>query len=404
MDQASGGAPQSTTNPRRDMSISSLRGVAVFLLVASHVYGLAPDNGLQVSGDTFGRYLTDSLEFLRMPLFTVISGYVYAMRPVQSTSALPQLVRGKSRRLLLPLVLLTAIVGGLQVLAGIGGDGPTPADVALGYVYGWSHLWFLQAIFIVFLVVGLLDARGRLLSLRSWSAALLLGGLLYVVVLLPDALDVFSLNGAIRLLPFFLLGVGLRRFSAELVRRPVVLGTAAVFGVALALDQLVLLTEPSIPGWGRRVVLAAAGVSGVTVLFHLRRYLTWRPLAWIGTYAFSIYLLHTIANSGAKIAMGLLGVSSDPVLFVVGLAAAVLAPIAFHVLFGRIGVVRLLILGEKPLTPVAPTPDTASVATGDPARVEPGTRAPAVHHERSAEGSRAGHGRPRRRPSRSRRR
>ena len=349
----------------------------MLLLVAGHVYGLGAAEGLRRPEDTFGHYLTDSVEPLRMPLFTVISGYVYALRPVTSTSGLPGLVRGKARRLLLPLLLLTAVVGGLQILSGRGGGSLTVGDVAAGYLYGFSHLWFLYAIFVVFVVAGLLDATGRLARVRPWAAAWALGALAYVLVLLPHRFDVFSLNGALRLFPFFLLGYALRRHAQLFSGNRVVGAAVAVFVLSGAVEQLVIITDAELAGPARRALGLVVGTSGLVALFRVRHVFRSRLLAWVGTYAFTIYLLHTTANAGVKTVLRAVGVDSVPVLFTTGVLAAILLPVLFHVTAGRYALVRTLVLGEKPLPAAVEAPDSpgpSTTGTGDAAeRQEPGS-------------------------------
>ena len=339
----------------------------MLLLVAGHVYGLNPDTGLRQPSGTLGHYLTDSFEPLRMPLFTVISGFVYALRPVGSTADLPRLVRGKARRLLVPLVPLTALVGGLQLVAGLGNGGLTVADVARGYLYGYSSLWFLYAIFIVFVVVGVLDARGLLASPRTWSLAWLASALTYVLVLLPSRFDVFSTNGALRLLPFFLLGLALRRHASVLQSRRATQVALAVLVPSLAVAQYVVITDAAVPRTGSRALDVVVGTAGLVCLFRVRSAFRWRLLAWIGTYAFTIYLLHTVAAAGARFALDAVGVASVAVSFAVAGAAAITLPVLFHVTAGRIGIVRTVVLGERPRARVAPTPMTSGPATGDTA-------------------------------------
>ncbi len=355
---ADGGPP--ARGARRDASIQSLRGLAVVLLVAGHVYGLGPAVGMQVSGDTVGRYLTESLEYLRMPLFTVISGYVYAFRPVR-TNGVGRFLSAKSRRLLLPLLPLTAIVGGLQILAGSATNtSPSASFVLRGYVFGYSHLWFLQAIFLVLAVVALLDARGLLDTMRGWLTTCALGVVGYVAIAVPHAYDVFSIGGALRLFPFFLLGYGLVRHREALASRPVMIGLLVVFVVGYGAQQALMLggvptglqatgadVDPA--GAPLRALAVVVGIAGIACLFRIRHRVTVPGLAWVGEYAFPIYLLHTIAAAGSRLVLDTTGVQSVPVVFTAGLLAALLLPVAFERIFGRINLIRVVLLGEKPL-------------------------------------------------------
>lgn len=322
------------------------------MLVGGHVYGLDAATGMAVSGETVGRYLTDSMEYVRMPLFTVISGYVYAMRPVPGWPAVPSFLRAKSRRLLLPLLPLVLIVGLLQSLAGASSNAsPSLAEIARGYVYGYSHLWFLEALFLVMIAMAVLDAAHRLDSLRGWGITLAVGLGVYVVVEVPPDFDVFRLSGALLLFPFFVLGYGLARHRDALTSRALTAGLLAVFLLGFGAQQVMLAhgveTSPlTVP---LRALAAVVGVAGTATLFRARHLLQNRPMSWIGAYAFTIYLLHTIAAAATRFLFDGVGVDSRVVIFATGMVAAILLPIAFERLFGRYNPIRVVLLGEKPL-------------------------------------------------------
>jgi len=60
--------------------IETLRGLACVLLVRYHVIGADPWQGLCIA-DGPVRWLNDGIAYLRMPLFTILSGLVYGLRP-----------------------------------------------------------------------------------------------------------------------------------------------------------------------------------------------------------------------------------------------------------------------------------------------------------------------------------
>ena len=88
---------------KKDQSIETLRGLAIILMVAGHVIGNTSAHGMRVEDDSVFRHIYFSLKFLRMPLFTVISGYVYALRPL-NTTMIGRFIKGKARRILVPMV------------------------------------------------------------------------------------------------------------------------------------------------------------------------------------------------------------------------------------------------------------------------------------------------------------
>ncbi len=93
-----------------------------------------------------------------MPLFTVISGFVYAMRPIRALHQMPGLLRAKTRRLLLPLLTVGTALFVLELSVPGTHLKLEPHDFWRVYTMPYEHLWFLQAIFLVFVVVGFVDA------------------------------------------------------------------------------------------------------------------------------------------------------------------------------------------------------------------------------------------------------
>ncbi|QQO50373.1 acyltransferase [Raoultella ornithinolytica] len=82
----------------RDLSIDSLRGLACLLVVFIHCLSTLYQNGI-LSNDFWLVKISAFLSYLRMPLFTFLSGFVYSMRPAKKEN-LPQFVKGKIRRIL----------------------------------------------------------------------------------------------------------------------------------------------------------------------------------------------------------------------------------------------------------------------------------------------------------------
>lgn len=331
---------------RRDSSVQTMRGIAVILMVSGHVIGGLPGTGLRVEADSLWRYEYLALADIRMPLFTMLSGYVYAMRPVEQIGDYPQLLRAKSRRLLLPLLTIGTLQYCLQSIVPGTNTRPDEAFWRI-YLFGFDHLWFLQSIFLIFLIVGMLDGLGMLSMKPAWLLAFAVASAAWIAISVPPNVNVFSLSGALRLLPYFLIGYALRRFAFHGINRWSVFFLIALFSTAYPVRLLTILGryEPSLQV--NRVVALAVGSSAVALLFSVRHLLDNRFLAWIGQFSFGIYLLHVLATSGSRIILEHLGVHFRAGLFVVGLTVGIMAPIAFQLLFRRSKFVQTCMLGER---------------------------------------------------------
>jgi glucan biosynthesis protein C len=343
---AAGGTPGGhTLGASKDSSIETLRGLAIVLMVAGHVIGSDSEGGLRVANDSAYRYLYESLRLLRMPLFTAISGYVYALRPLDSSAGWLAFVGGKARRLLIPM----ATVGTIEFLA----HALTPGvnnETALSemwriYLFGYDHFWFLQAIFVVICVVATVDAGGLLRKPAHWVLALAGAGLLGQV--LPKV-EFFSLRGALYLGPFFVLGVGLRRFEplgGRILRW--VCWVLLLHGVAR--QQWAWFAHDAARLGHMGLTGVTTSLSGMVLIFTYRG--TVPVLARLGTYAYSIYLFHVFGTAPARIIgrklLGMVHAESVLVLFALSLLAGLLLPmVADHVL-RKNSVTSLLFLGLR---------------------------------------------------------
>src|SRR3569833_839663 len=117
------------------LRVQTLRGLACLLLVAFHVIGSHATSGLRVDADSAYRQFANLFMHLRMPLFTFLSGFVYAYRPAALGYA-GTFAGKKFRQILLPLLcvstlyfLLTLVVPGAagrwpRRRGGRGGGGP----------------------------------------------------------------------------------------------------------------------------------------------------------------------------------------------------------------------------------------------------------------------------------------
>ena len=324
--------------PEKDLRIETMRGLALFLMVAGHVIGSSSELGMKVPDDSVLRYLYDSLVYIRMPLFTAISGYVYALRPVNSGSDLPRFYLGKFKRIGIPLLVVSTLFFVLQMVVPNTNDKPQLSDIFSIYFFSYAHFWFLQSIFCIFVVIALLEKAGLLLTLRSY-------GLVFAMALAASFAwesfpDLFSLDRAMQLFPFFLLGLGLYRFSEQLITRGNVMTMAVVLAILVGIDQaylfaLIDLDEPDVA-----LVGTALGLAAISLLIARRFY--FKPLAWLGYFSFEIYLFHVFGTAGARIGLNKLQVHDAFVVFTVSMLLGLFLPVAFKVVLERIGPLHFL--------------------------------------------------------------
>lgn len=326
----------------RNLLIDTLRGIACVLLVAVHVVGIDAEAGLRVA-DGVMRYVNDALAYIRMPLFTFLSGIVYAYRPF--SGEVGQFVAGKSRRLLLPMLVVGTLFAIAQELAP--GTNDTVENWRLLHIVPVAHFWFIEAIFIIFMIMIPLEMLRGFKSLPLFALIVLAASALY---LSDFHFRLFAISGAIYLFPFFLMGMALQRYHLiwHLNR------FTGVALLALAAIAVVLATEGIVTVHGKRTVLTLV-VGGMACIGLLAMHFTSPVMARIGAYSYTIYLYHVFFTAGSRVLLRQSGLEHTYTLFIAGLAAGIIGPILLDILLSRSDVTRTLLLGKPPQKRTAET-------------------------------------------------
>lgn len=315
------------------MHIQSLRGLACLLLVLFHVVGDTPWSGLRLPVEHDLQLFNQVLIYWRMPLFAAIAGYVYALRPAGPDWG--RFLSGKARRLLLPLLTVGTAFATLQALTP--GTNAQPEALWEILVLPTAHFWFLQALFLVFIAAALLERLGLLGSARQ---ILLMAAISAVLFLVTDPPSWFSMENALYLLQYFLLGVAARRVGM-LPRAGLLAMGLALLGIALA-----VLTSDR-PLWPKQsLVSLALGSLGTWLLLSLPWQHRW--LVRLGEHSYAIFLFHVFFTAATRMALQRLGVDELPALVAAGMTAGILGPIAVGLAIARMPWAATLLMGAKP--------------------------------------------------------
>lgn len=319
------------------LQIETLRGLACLLLVAYHVVGADASLGLQVT-DGPVRWLNDGLAYLRMPLFTFLSGLVYGLRPFRGDSK--AFLTGKMRRLLVPMLVVGTLFAILQTVT------PGPNSLA-GPWYLWhvdpvAHFWFVQSLFWVFLWVWALERCALLRNVQGFAVVLALACGLYLTV---RGWTWFGIDGAIYLLPYFLVGLAATRFS---LRVPLARVWVKALLLVVAVGAIVWMGMPVSNPDRRSVGMLVSGL--VLCLLCLSAGWANRYLAGIGRHSYAIYLFHVFFTAACRIVLDRAQIDVMPLDLILGVAMGLFGPIVVERLASRFKWSALLLLGKSPMS------------------------------------------------------
>jgi peptidoglycan/LPS O-acetylase OafA/YrhL len=228
----------------KDLSVETLWGLAIALMVIVHVIGSASDGGMQVSDDSFMMYFYYSfIECLQIPLFTIIA-----------------------------VILLIR-------------------DLVIPVEY-------------------------------------------------PNYL---SYKGAIYLIPFFVLGIGLVRFRFLFQKKIFIFIITAVLVITYTIQQLAWFNIIDFPVTENNLTGLLIGITGTVFLFNLN----WqsKSLVWLGAYSYSIFLFHAFGTAGGRIILKFAGINSVVLTFTLSLTCGLLLPVLAHKMLNKSNLTRFVFLG-----------------------------------------------------------
>lgn len=317
-----------------DPSIQTLRGLACVLLVFFHVVGSNPSFGLRVA-DGGLRTLTDALAYVRMPLFAVLAGYAYGLRPVGADAK--GFLAGKVRRLLVPMLVVGTAFAIVQ--SWVPGTNVGGRNWLVLHLEPVGHLWFIESLFWVFALVALIERTGVLRTAASFALVWSVAAVIYLGIRGPHWLGI---EGAIYLLPYFLAGLAIRRFALEerLRQRGVVLVLVTIAWVAVGAIGLPV-SDPD----RRTVWMLLAGLSACALLLAARPCTPW--LARLGTASYAIFLYHVFFTAFARIALESFDIRSLAIHCIAGLVLGLAGPIWIRRMASGHPWSHLLMLGES---------------------------------------------------------
>lgn len=317
----------------KNLQIETLRGLACVLLVAYHVVGSEPTGGLKVETGIY-RELNDLLAYIRMPLFTFLSGWVYSLRPFEKGAI--SFVKSKARRLLLPMLTVGTLFAILQSITP--GANSAVQDWTTIHIIPVAHFWFLEAIFTIFSFIVVLETLRALQNIRGYSIILALASIMFVAKIYQP---IFALSGAIYLFPFFLLGMLHSRYitsSKIKAAAPWIYFTI----LAISLFTIDFNIEPSEK---RSFIALIISASCCLLLQNLR--IKSNFLGLIGRYSYSIFLFHVFFTAASRIFLHKVGIANVEILFFSGIIVGISGPVAVEIIVTRNRLLATLLLGKR---------------------------------------------------------
>lgn len=317
----------------KDQAIESIRGLAILLLVVYHSIGAE-----EQSNDVV-RWMNTLIDPIIMPVFALLAGYVYAMRPLNWTGV-PKFLYSKIRRLLVPFAIATVAT---VVLKGLLTGRLMWEDVWRPILFSYEHFWFLQSLFVVFVIAAVAEASGAFVSVGRWAFATLV---IWSICEVMPGTDFFSLWGVNYLLPIFVVGYGAYRFPEVVLTKRALIVWAFIAAVALALFIMSRSEQIVIPDSRTALVPMLLGVATSILLVAGRPRLD--SLVFLGIMSYCIYLYHGFGISLAVKLGGFAGIAdSVHTVMIAKILMGLICPIVLALILNQVSWGRRLVLGQR---------------------------------------------------------
>jgi peptidoglycan/LPS O-acetylase OafA/YrhL len=332
----------------KDKTIETLRGLAILLVVIGHVIGSAAEGGMQVDDDSFLRYFYYTfIDPIQMPLFTILAGWVYALKPT-TNELVKAFITKKVFRLLIPMLVVGACYFIVQYFTPGTNRKSDLVDLWKLLIFPYTIYWYLYSLFFVFVLIAFLDAIGKMKTISNWALifSLSLIALLTRDLFIPmESLNYFSYLGTLYLLPSFVLGVGLFRFK-KLMENKLVKNICILLLIGgITVQQLswfkiidVILLKDNFFG-------LLIGFSFTMLLLRSKVEINW--LIWFGGLSYSIYLFHGFGTAAGRIMLRNLDLDSTTLIFLASLLLGLIFPIIIDKIFEQLKITRILFLGRR---------------------------------------------------------
>ncbi|WP_190295614.1 acyltransferase family protein [Halotalea alkalilenta] len=329
----------------KDLSIETLRGLACLFLVLYHVIGPS-GGGLKVPDDSIYRYINNTLVYIRMPLFTFLSGYVYALRPVDP-SKIKSFLKGKFRRLYLPIIFVGIPFGIIQYFAPGANNPQDDWWGAFAVLYrSQNHFWFLQSLIVIFLLITIFELLNFFENIKKFAFILAISFVIFLTGV--ASYSFFSLYGAGYLLPFFLLGMGFKRYPIcmQFIRGKGFYYVIILFFISILLNQLAMNDLLDLDMSRKSPLSLFVGILSCTFLLSIG--FKNMVLCWIGMYSFTIYLFHTFFTGFSRLIVSYANVDALWIYVLVGLLLGIFVPILLNIfVISKSKVLSFMFLGKS---------------------------------------------------------
>lgn len=326
---------------KKDSSIETIRTLAVILIVSYHMLNDRELSTVKVYYDYFSLIFQN----IRLPIFTVISGYLFGHGTITKENY-SSFIIGKFRRIYVPMCFV-AFTEYICINAGDLLTDPSQLKYLWRiFVLPYEHYWFIQSMFLIFIIVGFIEA---FLVLKNVNFVFVLAAASLITFFVSPAsfleFDVLSIGGASYILPYFSLGYMMSKYSSIFELKKTRMLIYFLFIANLFFINLVWLDLIYLDVSKRSLIGLLLGITSCIFVLSIKFRST--VFATIGKHVFAIYLFQSFgASIGRRIGRLLLPFSPHLYFLVAVLVTVVFGCVVSYIL-SKNKVTAFIFLGHR---------------------------------------------------------
>lgn len=313
----------------REMWLDYTKGFACFLVVYCHVVrGII--NANIINTNLFLDFLDYAIYLFHMPLFFIISGYLYSIsKKINGIKDYFKFAIKKIINLGIPYLAFSIIFILLNYFSSGTNSEYSLKDIVYLYQNPIAHFWFLYDLIIIFLLIPILEILIK--SKKVLLIFLLIGKVIFTIFNLKIVLITAFFNDAFY---FYIGNYLIKNINKNKVR----LRTKYLIGISFVGLSIICYVFENNNSYTfillvLKIVLAVLGSYEVLSIIKKNN---GKVLNIFGKYSFQIYLMHTIFSAFIRIVLIKFGIYNFFIHFTLGMIFGVGIPIVISIISNRI--------------------------------------------------------------------
>ncbi|WP_421672852.1 acyltransferase family protein [Raoultella terrigena] len=321
----------------RDTWVDYAKALGIILVVTGHVNRGLYSSGIYVSKEFFS--LFDSIIYtFHMPLFFFLSG-LFFIKSIDKNGKKKFFIN-KLDTIFYPYVLWSLLQGGIEVVLSKYTNSKTELiDVLSFLIYPRAQFWFLYALFMVFIVAGLIYYKNNFNKLLPIAIIVSFFAYIFTNIIGKS----FHIDYISNYIVFFFIGCLYSKITTEksISFTPNWILLLALFITFCAIEYIfhIKLKLTYADTGMMTFIIAMTGITFTSLLSMRLSLMRIKPLETIGTLSMVIYLVHILAGSGSRIILSkFFHIHNWYIQIICGTIIGIAAPIIFYAITKRLNI------------------------------------------------------------------